>query len=137
MVDGKIFWDKVVRNSDEFREYLRRFKRSNRSNLDDMQSFEELQSHYFAILHNNPLEIRYKIRNQVIEKLGANCVAEDFVMDTGKNCEVYRISTPENIVIYKKEIFKYNAWERMRDLHSKGPLAIANLIERLESSAFS
>lgn len=136
MVKGKILWDNVIRTITEFEKYMRKSKGNNYV-LDVMQSFKELQSHYFAILHNNPDEIINKIRNQVVRKLSSPA-AEECIMDFGENCKVYRISTPEEIVIYRRDILdRKSAWEKMIDLHSKGPVAISNLIKKLQSGGFS
>ena len=137
MVKGKILWDNVVRTREGFEDYIKKIN-GNDYVLDVMQSFKELQSHYFAILHNNPQEIVNKIRSQVVEKSTYNSIAEEEIMGEGENCKIYRISGPQKITIYRRDILdRQNAWERMRDLHSKGPKAISNLIERLESGEFS
>ena len=138
MVKGKIIYDSVFWDRNEFEKHLGIFKKGSNLRqlngaLNENQYFENLQSHYFAILNNNPSEIRNKIICQVRTKLGIDPIAEHVILDSGKNCEVYRISVPRQITIYRKEILKPSLWEFDKTLHSKGPRAISNLIKELES----
>ena len=140
MVKSKIIYDSVIRTREEWENYLGEFKQgSNTKEFDydlmDNQYFNALQSHYFAILNNSPEEIKNKIRMQVKEKLGIEPIAEEAVLGKGKNCEVYRISTPRKITIYRKDILdKPSAWFFDKTLHSKGAKAINNLIKKLENN---
>ena len=138
MVKGKIFYDNVIRSREEWEEYLMNFYNDNMSlDLIDSPHFEEIQSHYFAILHNNPLEIKSKIINQVKHKLGMHSIVEDEILGTGKNSIVYRISTPIQITIYRDKILHGDKnWKKCPELHNKKMIAISNLIEKLESGGF-
>ena len=134
-----ILYDNIIRTRNQWEKHLGLFRQGSNSkelsyDLMDNQYFEALQSHYFAILHNNPEEIRNKIRLQVKGKLGIEPIAEDIVLDFGKNCEFYRISVPKKITIYRKGILdNQNSWIFDNTLHLKGPQAIKNLIKRLDN----
>lgn len=138
MVKSKIFYDSVVRTREEFEKYLVEFRegsnlRSIDSSLIENQYFDSLQSLYFAILNNSPNEIISKIKTQVSKKIGIDSIAEECILGSAKNCGVYRISISSQIEIYREDILNTpNAWIKMKDLHSKGPRAIANLIERIK-----
>jgi len=142
MVKGKIIYDDVIRIREDWENELGLFRESSRTkildnDLVDNQYFDALQSHYFAILHDNPQEIRSKIMCQVKHKLGIQPIAEHAILDSGKNCEIYRISVPREITIYRKEIYDVQSrWIKDKTLHSKGPQAIRNLIEKMESGEF-
>jgi hypothetical protein len=138
LMKSKILYDCVFRTRQEFEKHMRKAGQSPLS-LDYNQYFSALYSHYFAILHNNPAEIRARIKNQMMSKLcSSNQIAEESILGSGRNCEIYRISVPQQIVICRRDILdRPNAWETMKDLHTKGPRAIRNLIEKLEFGKFS
>jgi len=137
---GKIFYDKVIRTRNEWEKelfsLLKGFPDINMPYLGDLPELEAIQSHYFAILNNQPQKIREWIRNQVKEKLGAfSPIVLDFVLAPRKNSEFYRIDVPKDIGdIYRKPIYDVQSrWIKDKTLHSKGAEAIRNLMEKLES----
>jgi len=140
MVKSKIIYDNVIRTREEWENYLGEFRNGSKLkqlsyDLVDNLYVEALQSHYFAVLNDNPEEIRNRIRLQVKEKLGIESIAEEAILGRGKNCEVYRISSPKKITIYRKNILdKQSVWEKDRKLHSKNLGAILNLIKKLENN---
>ena len=133
MVKGKILWDKKIRTRDEWEKYLVDFTYSSSSPaLLDTQFYDIIQSHYFAILNNKPKEIRSRIMEQVSEKLGMHPIIEGTVLGEGENCEIYRISTPVKVDLFRIKSYK-GEWERDKSLHDKQLVAIVNLIGKMES----
>ena len=137
-MEGKILYDDTIRTKEEWDKSLFDLAKGfsdirlpDEGNLPDLQI---VQSHYFAILHNNHLKIMSKIRNQVKSKLGIwTPIVWDFSHSEG-NAEFYRIDTPRGLAVYRKEIYgPQNRWKRDETLHSKGPEAIRNLIGRMNS----
>ena len=138
MVKSKIFYDSIIRTADEWETSINKLRKIYSDlafpDLMDLPYLEAVQSHYFAILNNNPGQIKEQIRMQAKRKLGRWMpIVWEEVLDSGKNCEFYRLDVPREIIIYRKEILdKPSAWRFDKTLHSKGPRAIRNLIEKLE-----
>lgn len=143
MVRGKIFYDNVIRTRDEWEKSIDFLNKGSQNivfpELTELPYFNSVQSHYFAILHNNPNEIRLSIRNQLGKKIDQwSSIIWDAVLDSGKNCEFYRIDILQRLEIYRNEIYcRQNSWIKVNDLHSKGLTAISNLIKKMESGEFS
>jgi len=134
MVKGLIIYDGVIRDRIKWEQSIQRLG-LNMPYEGDLPELSEVQSHYFAIKHNNPKSIESQVRNQLKEVLGSwSPLVWEAVLDKGENCEVYRIDTPKVVIISRKLIYSVQSrWLNNKTLHNKGPEAIRNLIKKLES----
>ena len=141
MIKSKIIYDSRIRTFDEWGFDINKLTNdyqeiiTNFPNLLELTFLEEIQSHYFIILNNDPFKISSEIRNQVKTNLGL-CIpiVLDVTLKSAKNCNFYRIDVSQKIDIYKKAILDTTrAWVLDRGLHAKGPKAIENLIEKLQT----
>lgn len=139
MVKSKILYDNVIMTAKEWENSVDKLSKDYPSlgfpDLMDLTSLEAVQSHYFAICSNNPQEIISGIRNQLKSKLGDySPIVFDAVLESLQHSRFYRIDCPKEVVIYIKDILdKPAAWIKDKTLHSKGTVAIKNLLKRLES----
>ncbi len=135
---GKILYDDVIRTRNEWEESLSALAKGSMDikfpDLGDLPELNAVQSHYFAIFNNNPQDVVLQIRKQAKKKLGRwSPLVWDFSYSEG-NSEFYRIDVPREMIIYRKGIYAPNSrWMENKSLHSKGQIAIRNLLGELNS----
>ncbi|MFA7707568.1 MAG: hypothetical protein WCX73_01335 [Candidatus Pacearchaeota archaeon] len=134
---SKILYDSTIRTISEWEDSLNILRKGYCLKFPDEEEFRNLdsiQSHYFAIHHNNPEEIITRIRDQTKNKLGAwYPIVWNSVILNKENSSFYRIDTPRKVEIFRLKVLdKPFAWKEDRTLHNKGPKAIENLIDRME-----
>ena len=139
MVIGKIFYDNTMRRPDEWEEELfslsKGFSDLKMPYLGDLPGLEQgIQSHYFAILSNNPKKLVSWIRSQAREKTGLSPIVWDATLDSRKNCEFYRFDVPKKIEIFRKPIYDVQSrWIKDKEIHTFSPKQIRNFMDKLES----
>jgi len=147
MVLGKIIYDKAIRKPDEWEQELStlvmNFKRIKDALGIETPFFEEfgglnsIQSHYFAILNNNPQNIISWIRGQAKEKIGISPIIWDAVLDSRKTGGFYRIDIPKDIEVYRKPIYCVQSrWIPDKELRTLSPTRIRNFMDKLEAGEF-
>lgn len=128
MVKSKILYDHVTFLGGSYRTKL--INPFNNTISDDLQNsnYNELHSHYFLIINRNKKMIN-RIKQRVITSLEP--IAEQETLGEGKNCELWRISSPVNTSLNQKQVYR-GIWERNPTLHEKKSEAIENLVKEAD-----